>query len=263
MLHDESGSHCEIRRGVKMFKRNVPQILYKYKSIAKKEDFLRVLEVIDEGKIYLPSYDQLNDPLEGAGYNINIQGWAGMSMQYFADEELMPIEEMKKRFRILSLSKNPKSPQLWAHYADNYSGICLCFSTNGTFSVAKRVEYTNIKKEKHPRNDYQLKQTVLSGFYQKHKGWSYEEEWRIVREHTDNNYIHFEKNELVGIILGQNIATDDKRELLKRIPMHIKVIKTRVGYQIPQVHLQPIHYEYDYNGEPVYYLGDIEKYLLG
>lgn len=240
----------------------IPNLLYKYKSLSEKKDFLRVLEIIDCGKIYLSDYDKLNDPLEGAGYNINLNGWTGMSLQYLADEELSPIEEMKSRFRILALSEDPKSPQLWAHYADNYKGICLCFTTDGTFADAQKVQYVKKKEERKPKTDKQLKMDVLSGFYQKHSGWSYEGEWRIVHEKTDDHYLHFEKNELVGIILGQNISDEDKRELLRRIPSHVRIMKTKVGYQIPQVNLQPLNYEYEYTGKKVHYIDDIEGYLL-
>ena len=73
----------------------------------------------------------------------------------------------------------------------------------------------------------------------------------------------FEKNELVGIILGQNIDDDDKRELLKHIPTHVKILKTRIGYQVPHVNIQPINYVYEYNGEPIYYIDNMERYLLG
>lgn len=241
----------------------MPKILYKYKSIDGKKSFLRVLDIIDNARIYLSDYDKLNDPLEGAGYNINIQGWAGMSIQYFADDELSPIEEVKRQFQILSLSQNPKSPQLWAHYADNYKGICLCFSTAGKFADAKQVSYSEKKPIRNPRSEIRFKNAVRNGFYQKHSGWSYEEEWRIVREKTDDYYLHFKRKELVGIILGQNIDEADKVELLKHIPTNVKIMKTRIGYQIPQVNIQPIEYLYEYTGEPIYYIDDMEKYLLG
>ncbi len=203
--------------------------------------------------------------MEGAGFNINIQGWAGMAISYSADEELSPIEEMKSCFRILALSENPQSPQLWAHYANNYSGICLCFSTIGILSEAKPIRYSDIKHEKNPRGEKQLKNAVREGFYQKQSGWSYEKEWRIVREKTDDPFLYFGEKELVGIIFGQNISNLDKRELLKRIPGGLKVMKTKIGYQNPQVNLLPIDYEVEYSGKPIDndYINDIEKYLLG
>lgn len=240
-----------------------PKLLYKYKSLESKKNLLHVLDIIDSGKIYLSDHDKVNDPLEGVGYNINIKGWAGMSIQYYADEELGPIEEMKNQFRILSLSENPQSPQLWAHYADNYKGICLCFTTQGSLSDACKVSYAYKKPERNPRGELQLKKAVRNGFFCKHSGWSYEEEWRIVREKTNDHFLHFEKNELVGVILGQNIDDEDKKEILKRVPTHIKIMKTKIGYQNPQVNIQPLNYVYEYNGESIYYIENMEKYLLG
>ena len=123
---------------------NEPKYLYKYKAINTITDLSRVLSIINDNEIYMPTYDQLNDPLEGAGYNINITGWAGMSILSAADMELTPIEEMKKCFRILSFSSDPVSPQLWAHYANNYNGICLCFSREGVFKEAKYIGFPNL-----------------------------------------------------------------------------------------------------------------------
>lgn len=67
---------------------NEPKYLYKYKAINTITDLSRVLSIFRESKIYMPTYDQLNDPLEGAGYNIEIPGWAGMSTLLISDTEM-------------------------------------------------------------------------------------------------------------------------------------------------------------------------------
>ena len=72
-----------------------PTYLYKYKAISSITDLSRVLAIIRDSSIYMPTYDQLNDPLEGAGYNISMPGWAGASILEAADMELPPVEDMK------------------------------------------------------------------------------------------------------------------------------------------------------------------------
>ena len=81
--------------------------------------------------------------LERAGLKINIPGWAGISIHRAADVELPPIEELKMEYRILSLSDCAISPQLWAHYANNYKGVCLCLKTDGLLSNAKKISYSD------------------------------------------------------------------------------------------------------------------------
>lgn len=74
---------------------SIPKYLFKYKSISSLEDVGRFLDIIRNNRIYYPTYKQLNDPLEGAGFNINIPGPAGISIHRAADAELAPIEELK------------------------------------------------------------------------------------------------------------------------------------------------------------------------
>ena len=208
-------------------------------------------------------YSKTNDPLEGAGHNINIQGWTGQSIQYYADEELGPIERIKEKYGILSLSEEAQSPQMWAYYGDNYKGICFCFSTNGALEEAKKVKYSNYTKEKKPWSDYQLEKDIRNGFYQKSAGWKYEKEWRIIRRlNEEKEYLFIKPDELVGIIIGHRMDEGTQREIIELIPNNIKVLKTRIGYQHPEVHLQPIDYEYIYDGTPIEYIEDLEKYLL-
>ena len=107
----------------------------------------RFLDIIKNNRIYYPTYKQLNDPLEGAGFNINIPGWAGIGIHRAADVELPPIEELKMEYGILSLSDCANSPQLWAHYANNYKGVCLCLKTDGLLSNAKKVSYSDNRDE--------------------------------------------------------------------------------------------------------------------
>lgn len=238
-----------------------PSILYKYKAIQSLEDIKRLLDIFENNRMYFPNYKELNDPLEGAGHNINLHGWAGMSIYYYADKELLPIERVKKKYKILSLSEECQSPQLWAHYAGNYSGICLCFSTANSFQIVEKVLYTKDKREKNPDSEGALIECVREGLLEKHPGWSYEKEWRIL-EPTMKKYFQFNKKDLIGIIIGQKMDKAIQKLIINSLPPRIKVMKTCIGYQIPRINIQPYDYEYEYNGEEIHYIDNIEQYLL-
>ena len=75
--------------------KTIPKYLFKYKSISNLDDVERFLDIIKNNRIYYPTYKQLNDPLEGAGFSINIPGWAGIGIHRAPDVELQPIEEVK------------------------------------------------------------------------------------------------------------------------------------------------------------------------
>ncbi len=244
--------------------KTIPKLLYKFKMYDNKPNHKKyVKEILLENKLYLSPHSKLNDPLEGAGHNINIKGWAGMSIPYYADEELGPIEQIKEQYRILSLSEEASSPLLWAYYADNYKGVCFCFSTNGSLGAAKRIKYSRYYKEKHPSSDFQLDKDVYYSFFQKQTEWKYEKEWRIVKlRKEEKDYLYFDSKELVGIIIGDKMDEKLQRELRKLTPNHVKILRTKIGYQKPAVKFLPIDYEYEYDGSPIMYVDNLEKYLL-
>lgn len=240
---------------------NEPKYLYKYKAINTITDLSRVLSIIRESKIYMPTYDQLNDPLEGAGYNINIPGWAGISILSAADMELTPIEEMKKCFRILSLSTDPVSPQLWAHYANNYHGICLCFSRKGVFKEARRVQYKK-KKGKKVDTTKDLEEAVYKGFFYKQKDWGYEKEWRIAgRMEGGKEYLQFAPKDMEAVIIGKNTPIDIAQIIVNSLRRYVRVFKAVPGYQTASIHLLNWGYEVPLDGSPIQYVTSIEEEL--
>ena len=81
--------------------KSIPKYLFKYKSISSLEDVERFLDIIKNNRIYYATYKQLNDPLEEAGFNINIPGWAGIGIHRAADVELAAIEEVMIEYGII------------------------------------------------------------------------------------------------------------------------------------------------------------------
>ena len=138
-----------------------PQHLYKYVSLTTAVQISRLFDILMSHRLYFPRYTELNDPLEGAAIDIPVGGYAGSSIYKQEDREDPFIGGLKAQYRILSLSDDPCSPQLWAHYAGNYTGACLCFRTDGKFSSAKKVQYFQRKpKPKTETMENQLEPSV-------------------------------------------------------------------------------------------------------
>lgn len=215
-----------------------PQHLYKYVSLTTAVQISRLFDILMSHRLYFPRYTELNDPLEGAAIDIPVGGYAGSSIYKQEDREDPFIGGLKAQYRILSLSDDPCSPQLWAHYAGNYTGACLCFRTDGKFSSAKKVQYFQRKpKPKTETMENQLepsvedcKKMVYSNWFLKQKGWEYEREWRIVEEST-SNYFDYNPGELVGIILGTNL---DSHRLLPGTDARIR----------SWIRLEDLHFSY-------------------
>lgn len=213
-----------------------PKYLYKYKSFstdftdvdfdktpfndfAKRKDLncARIIEMIEEEKIYVPTREELNDPLEGASLPRMTFAVAG-SWYPIAKHRLHHIvEDYFDRYRILSLTKNPVSPQMWAHYAGNYSGICIQFSTEGTvFANAKPIEYYACKPagELFEPEPEEIEAMVKKSLYKKSKTWEYEEEHRIITS-KEEQFLKFYRKDIKSIILGEKIKPQYREVILE------------------------------------------------
>lgn len=234
--------------------------LYKYKGLRTKEDVVRLLDIIDNNRIYIPNYEKLNDPLEGQIIDIGLAGYAGIEMTRAADMEEPYLHDLRNKYKILSLSSECNNSVMWAHYGNDYDGVCLCFSTDKNFSQAKPVEYCKEKQEIFAgQNDRIISREILNGFFKKSDRWDYEKEWRIVQK-TKNNYIQFDSNELCGIIVGHNISHEIERYLVGRIDERIRIMKTMVGHRSCGIRIISLHNRFVNNGRELKSL-DVEKTL--
>lgn len=201
--------------------------------------------------------------LEGSGY-MPIY----ISLYKQEDREDPFIGGLKAQYRILSLSDDPCSPQLWAHYAGNYTGACLCFRTDGKFSSAKKVQYFQRKpKPKTETMENQLepsvedcKKMVYSNWFLKQKGWEYEREWRIVEEST-SNYFDYNPGELVGIILGTNLDSHIGDAIKHCVPSSVRILKAWPGQRTFEILITDGEYQKLGDGSPIPKITDIDSFL--
>lgn len=182
-----------------------PHYLYKYKSVNTCEDVLRIKDVLEKKRLYFPTAAQLNDPFEGccieihfsyagSGYRAALGGIDG-----FYYSELM-------KYRILSFTSIANSPIMWAHYGNEYKGCCLIISSNNTLKTVKPVIYTDsvFSADDIENSSDKLPKIAEEALLIKKRDWSYENEWRFMKQ-CDDKYINLYNDELVGIILGNNI----------------------------------------------------------
>ena len=177
-----------------------------------------------------------------------VEGWPPERRAEFADQierdgpnstpgELAAFEQLKEMwremvptFRVLCLTETAVSVPMWAHYADNHTGVVLEFAAvdelDAAFLMAKKVTY----QDSPPaiagvaawieclmgERDYMELFTEIQ--YVKTTPWSYEKEWRISsmkRPGETGTYSDygFHPKELVAIYFGSRCSSSDRQDL--------------------------------------------------
>ncbi len=241
----------------------IPRYVYKYKSINTIEDLIRLIDTIRNGKMYCPTYKQLNDPLECSVVLPIPYGYAGCGMSASADEEDIYVVDHKLRYRILSFAQKCNNPLMWAHYAGDYKGVCLCLSTqSGDLKKIKEIEYCKDKEEIRV-SDTEMDRVIRASLYKKADGWKYEKEWRLLKKakKADQKVFIDIRENLCGIIIGHKMSAEIKSYLLETIQDDLEVFKTKIGYRTVGVGILKNNYVEKFGtGKPVKYV-DVEKAL--
>ncbi len=260
--HFNSLGYFERRLAIaRVFKPKLKRFLYKYKSIhpdneqSKKE----LRDLLVESRLWLSSPTDFNDPFDMAAHII-VDTDARKRRKHFstfltnegvpyAKREQLVKNAMRKPFHtfkedmkriyqkhinkvgVFSFSSDPKNILMWSHYAQEHTGICIQFELAKDFSMlcqALPVKY---------RYDYPIvtwpnnfADNISKAVLQKHKGWEYEQEHRIVRPKEANTYLRFKPQTILRIIIGCDTDADYKEILTS-------VLEERRCAKLPPVQL--------------------------
>lgn len=225
--------------------------LYKYRSLANKE---YILDIFKNHRLYFPTRSKLNDPLEGVIQPIHFHT-LGSSL-FIENGYLQPeFNELLEEYRILSLSQTWNNMQMWAHYANNYDGICIAFKCKDVFQDAKEVKYTskrfNPVKERDIDTDKELDAIVRKNLLYKSKNWKYEYEYRII-EKSSEAFFYFPSDSIEEVILG-NILEIDRETVIELAKIcneqHIKLSYVTFCTDYFEIKKEPFYLSSYLNGE--------------
>lgn len=219
--------------------------LYKYKALPYKKTTLSKVEkkqkeycedIMVNNRLFMAPRNLLNDPLEGMAIPIEL-GVCGDG-SYGALGLVNPFIEMRMdQYKILSLSANSKSPIMWAHYANNYCGVCFEFELNCELYNIHKVSYIKHQYDTiYDPEEKEICSAIETSLLCKSESWSYEEEYRIISKGKES-YVYFSKPELTGIIVGHRalelVYVQNLINLAKKnnIPVYYTFISTR-DYEI-------------------------------
>lgn len=153
-----------------------PPRLYRYRSL---QELDRELEAIEDGYLFCAAYRTLNDPMEGL---FSSSQHLRESTNYRSIRE--SIRDNKSQIGMCSFSEVRNHELMWAHYADQFKGICIAYSFSKLLkSLPKDVSFVRMfYNETVPtihrtnKDPSQLAKMVLS--YKNYR-WLYEREWRM------------------------------------------------------------------------------------
>lgn len=189
-----------------------PQKLYKFYALNENS-----IKVVAEQTIFFSPNNLLNDVLEGNFETLwNFDNFTKNESinRGFRDEIIYRVSQYKKDFLqcrgIFSMSSNYKNELLWIHYT-NESGFCLEFDTE---KLSSTFNHNNGKEHSYffPISYYKPIQLIDFNSYcdceiiadkqdvnallpimyclaAKEYHWSYEEEWRLLINHDNFNYV--------------------------------------------------------------------------
>jgi len=124
---------------------------------------------------------------------------------------------------------------MWAFYADNHRGLCLCFNTEHEFfQSAKPVLYTHSPVDVEHLVDSQAEVDHMA--YCKSLAWQFQKEWRIVFPGEEPKKVQFPRESLAAVILGYRFPEpqfDDLNQVLIKGGYKVDVLRVE---RIPQTY---------------------------
>jgi hypothetical protein len=178
----------------------------------------RELNAIRKGYLFCSPYMNLNDPMEGLFTSSRL---LRTSARYRAIRDA--IRYNKAQTGLCSFSEVYDHELMWAHYANQFTGICVAYSLPRLLKALPaeiafvRMYYdemvpTVYRTSKDPS---QLARMVLS--YKNYR-WLYEREWRMFAEQGKIDYHDIAC--VAKVYLGSRITLADRKQLevaLKRL----------------------------------------------
>ena len=197
-----------------------------------------LLDSLVRGYIYFASPEQLNDPFDSQidivkSLELAIDRSKGKSKEklkklHAGQQQLNALNEKLSKSGIFSCSHNKDSrslrePLLWSHYADRHKGVCLVYNIPEQYILEEAMAAVPMDYKSNPLINFFLtwskssKKLTPREFMDelarkylsiKDKCWSYEDEYRLIRENPGE--FRIEKSFLKFVCYGLNTPNKDR-----------------------------------------------------
>lgn len=233
----------------------IPKILYKYRDWSNKYH----RKLITKQEIYFPRPSEFNDPFDGnipirwdlltyedcLKKNLEILNTVHkdknqqLVKEYakkitdekklwhpdnLAKEKYEQQEKWDKIIGLFSLSAVPDNILMWSHYSFNHTGFVIGFNTE---SLSCNYDFEYIEPIVY-QSEYPIiygKDDSTSQFYKKffHKSnlWSYENEWRISKNHIEKRTIKLNIEAINKLIIGCRVDSKQTKRIIELSKKHL------------------------------------------
>lgn len=216
----------------------IPDVLYKYYWLDDNDEKNeKKFKTLEEGKIYMSSLKEFNDPFEGRAFvldktELRNKKW---DPKWFEDY----IEQINSNVGIGCFCNTDEKEQnmpMWAYYSNNHSGFCAEYMTNdkvkkfmypvsydntralGNAIIGNIIDQTlNLIKEGRNENDMpdelnaQIHLAYLS-LTSKHKSWKHEKEIRALLPRSYGKYLELQPRK---IYIGLNCKKTHRTRIIE------------------------------------------------
>lgn len=188
------------------------QTLYKYMPVQSEEALQRLVAIL-RGRIYYSSPAGFNDPFEmsaifetpGQDEVMALLSESGLlgdqhlsksahgkiyrQVRARLGTERVVSREWVESIGVLCLTTSPDDLLMWAHYAQNHTGICVGFDSGfDPFSAAQPVCYQEGRARVAPLDTTSREQRLVENvLFVKSPHWQYESEWRCIKRPVGND----------------------------------------------------------------------------
>ncbi|MCP4686167.1 MAG: DUF2971 domain-containing protein [bacterium] len=175
--------------------------LYKYRSFDPAHPERTETTIVD-GRLWSPSIEALNDPLEAAivlGKDSDQREMPGLTMYYNS-----------QWCGCICFSYDPVCAQMWAHYACNHEGYVLKYERLSNYLLRSRF-CRPVKYRRHPSDVDILNrpESVRDALWTKSEVWEYEREVRLQYPRT-NSYTAAGLLKPSGVVFGLRTPSKHK-----------------------------------------------------
>ncbi len=188
-----------------------PPCLYRYRRLGEKTE--QEITALIKGYIYCPAFSEMNDPMESS-HRISSRFQANPN----SEKSRIRVQAALGKVGIASMSEIHDHEPMWAHYADQFKGMCVQYSTNRLLKgLSKDIAITRMMySEKEPvllddsSTSIDRARLCLSS---KTVRWASEREWRIFKEER-GEASYGDQKPITGILLGSRISSQDEERVI-------------------------------------------------
>ncbi len=237
------------------------RFLYKYRSVdpSAADSINRLKDTLVRSRLWLSSPMDFNDPFDVSAKVVasgtpkerrdRLDDWLKQQRLPWKERKRQlrehmkePVEEFEKKLSIafrkgqedvgvFSFAGNPRDILMWSHYAKDHTGICIQFERARDLKVLSHAVPVKYSADYPIVNWFKNFPTSLGiMMLQKHEGWAYEQEQRMVFPGFARKFRQFDPAAVIGIIFGCRCS-----ELIRESVLD--VLKERKAAGLPDVKL--------------------------